>query len=736
MENENSIPDSRMKISRNIKNLYLDPNNYRFVDNSDYIKVSDNKVVDEKIQNRTRSFLEGNKREKLKDLIESFRANGFLKVDVIQARDLGNNNYLVIEGNRRVAALKTLQEDYRRGVDIGKLDPQIFSSVPFEIHDNDDKMNHLIIMGLKHISGNKKWAAINQAQLIHDYLSSYWDNKDEYHTKEIELCSSLAITKQKLRMSQRAYHLILSYKDSDFGDQFTSDMYSIFEEIVKRPVIKDWLQWNEDDYIAYNKANEERIFSWISKIEESSENDSNEEDEEETREPIITKAFEIRDLASFINDENALAVLEERKSVGRALQESGIGDRNSIDRSLTTLKENVRSVRRFTDILEDEDYSKLALLKEDLEDIIPRRVKLDVISSNVINCFQVGHIVHFSEITVGNFKKLKNFKIKNLRRINILAGPNNSGKTTILEAIYLLCNQNDIGGLFQLIKSRSKISGIDPKYLEILLAEQFDIMGSFNNCNVKLEIEKYQDGAIEKYDDYITSVKAIGQIEDTMNSTIIHTYEKNNMKREFINIQHLCNSLFSSPYCFDIDKLIKIYNSTIESKLDGRMTFDLVMEFIRKIDPEINSIMLTEVDGEKKFVVDSQKFQDRNIDLTSYGEGLIRIFELSLCFASCKNGVLLIDEFETAIHYKLLLDFTKFVQELSEYFNVQVFLTTHSKECIDAFVKNKYNNNQISAYLINSLPEIMEARYISGEDLEYTVDSIALDIRGGAIDED
>ena len=103
-------------------------------------------VVDDKIQRRTRSFLEGNKREKIKDLMESFKVNGFLKDDVIQARDLGNNNYLVIEGNRRVAALKTLQEDYRRGVDIGKLDPQIFSSVPFEIHDNDDKMNHLIII--------------------------------------------------------------------------------------------------------------------------------------------------------------------------------------------------------------------------------------------------------------------------------------------------------------------------------------------------------------------------------------------------------------------------------------------------------------------------------------------------------------------------------------------------------------------------------------------------------------
>ena len=46
----------------------------------------------------------------------------------------------------------------------------------------------------------------------------------------------------------------------------------------------------------------------------------------------------------------------------------------------------------------------------------------------------------------------------------------------------------------------------------------------------------------------------------------------------------------------------------------------------------------------------------------------------SFIFAACRNGVLFIDEFETAIHYSLLLEFTKFTQQLAERFNVQVFL--------------------------------------------------------------
>lgn len=103
------------KRSYNLKNLFLDPNNYRFVDNENYKKIDEKDLLDINIQKRTRNFIEGNKRENIKDLIASFKANGFLDVDVIQVRDLGNNQYLVLEGNRRVTALKALQEDYEKG---------------------------------------------------------------------------------------------------------------------------------------------------------------------------------------------------------------------------------------------------------------------------------------------------------------------------------------------------------------------------------------------------------------------------------------------------------------------------------------------------------------------------------------------------------------------------------------------------------------------------------------------
>jgi len=64
-----------------------------------------------------------------------------------------------VEGNRRIAALKYLSSEFDlRSSDLGKLDSSIFSKVPVVLYNDADDIHHLTLMGLKHISGNKKWA--------------------------------------------------------------------------------------------------------------------------------------------------------------------------------------------------------------------------------------------------------------------------------------------------------------------------------------------------------------------------------------------------------------------------------------------------------------------------------------------------------------------------------------------------------------------------------------------------
>lgn len=720
------------KRSYNLKNLFLDPNNYRFVDNENYRKINEKDLLDLNIQRRTRSFIEGNRRDNIKDLIASFKANGFLDVDVIQVRDLGNNQYLVLEGNRRVAALKALQEDYEKGLDIGNLNPAIFKSVPFEIHSNEDNKKHLIVMGLKHISGNKKWSALNQSKLIYDYLIEYW-NSDLYFKKEEELCDSLGVTKQKIRTSQRAYFLILEYLKSDFGDQFTSDSYSIFVEIIKRPTIKDWLEWDDSEFKSLNKINQDRLFTWISKVEDIDSDYLLDEEKEEYKElePIISKSIEIRDLSIFINNEIAINEMEKYRSVSRGLLASGEIDKQNYEKTLTELTRNLQNLRVYKDMLSSEDIDEIENLKNTFIDILPKKSSLNIIQGNVSICFEHGKNTHFSSINIEQYRVLNQFKIENLNRINIFAGFNNTGKTSLLEAIYLLTKQNDIVSFLELIKLKNKMYELSPIWLNKIFTKDINMSARYNSTNVSVNLSKFEAKDIDKKDDYITSYKLLSKIEQDEMENTIHTFAYQSLKRENEQVKNLCNAILKSPYFYNLEEVLKTHDKSVRLKDEnGKTAIELIVDFLKNIDKDIKYIELTSVDENiKRFIVDYENSLE-NFDITNYGEGLQRIFEIALSFAYCKNGVICIDEFETAVHYSLLVGFTELIQELAVKFNVQVFLTTHSKESIKAFIENDYKNEDISFYtLVRNKENKIQTVYYDSNELQNSIEQ-DLELRG------
>lgn len=742
-----NIEPVRARISKNLKNLFLDPNNYRFVDNDQHKPVSDKDLLDATIQRRTRVFIEGNRQENIRDLIASFKANGFLDVDIIQVKDLGDNNYLVLEGNRRVTALKALQEAHEKGFDIGKLDPGIFRSVPFEIHDNDDVEKHLIVMGLKHISGNKKWSTFNQSKLLFDFLQPYQDKpRDEYLAKEDELINSLGISKTRLRSMLRVYNLINSYKSSEYGEQFEPNMFGIFEEIIKKPAIKSWLDWNDNGYYARDLSNLERLFSWISKTEEYVEPDVLGDDEDEVNEgeyiefePIITKSLEIRDLALFINNYDAIKVMEDERSLARGLVSSGSVNQQIYKNALNKLGDSLKDLNLYRNLIAHEDSKFLDEAKEQLIQIIPKQSSINIEDGNFTTNFEYGVREHFKSIYIEKYKFFKKFKLDKFNKINIIAGFNNAGKTSLLEAIYLLTQRNDISSHFNLIRQKNKITTLTPTLLNALFQDKIDIQGEFDNSTVSVEMLKYDDASIDKQDDYIASYKLNSSVDGESVNNTVHTFMHERMRRNADQVSHLCSSSFKSPYFYDIDELLKDYNKSLGANLiskeiqnneEIRSAISLVVDFLNKIEPTIKDVRFTEDMDLKRFIVESSFDIDRNFDLTSYGEGIQRIFYIALSFAACRNGVLFIDEFETAIHYSLLLQFTRFTQELSERFNVQLFLTSHSGECISAFLENGYKNEDITGFQLSKKDGKVQVKSAEGERFGYLVKNVDLDIRG------
>jgi AAA15 family ATPase/GTPase len=340
--------------------------------------------------------------------------------------------------------------------------------------------------------------------------------------------------------------------------------------------------------------------------------------------------------------------------------------------------------------------------------------------------FQEHIEAHFSKLLVSNYKCLQNLNLSKLSRINLVTGINNSGKTTLLEAIYLLCRQNDFFGLLEVIRRRGKMAEdqINPEWFVDQIPEAIDISGQFNHSDSNIKIKHYEEenSHIDK-SHYLESVEISSRYATTSLKSLTRIFKGRDRETQADRIKILCPSVFSSPFFLnEPHRYAQFYYNSVRFK-----SLSKIVQFIReKVVGTIEDIRLA--DEMQRFLVSDSMFKE-TLDLTGYGEGLQRIFFISLLFASAQNGIILIDEFENAIHTDLIAQFAELIDELSTRFKTQVFLTSHSKECLDAFVKNMPQINDLSACALVEKEDRIVAREFTGKMFRRLVEAGNVDLR-------
>jgi hypothetical protein len=116
----------------------------------------------------------------------------------------------------------------------------------------------------------------------------------------------------------------------------------------------------------------------------------------------------------------------------------------------------------------------------------------------------------------------------------------------------------------------------------------------------------------------------------------------------------------------------------------------LVTDALRTIEPDIERIATITTDvrrlefGDRGGIVVKCRGSDQRIPIGSMGDGLWRILGLALALVSAENGILLVDEIDTGLHFTVLERMWKLVDETSRRLGVQVFATTHSRDAYES----------------------------------------------------
>lgn len=329
---------------------------------------------------------------------------------------------------------------------------------------------------------------------------------------------------------------------------------------------------------------------------------------------------------------------------------------------------------------------------------------------------------------VRNFRLFNHLDLPRLRRVNLIAGKNGSGKSALLEAVRLYASNAAPGVLTDLVLSKKeywspKEPGFDEPasgqvlrhlfcghQLPELNAEGIRIGESAEEqCHLTTEAYVQLEGG---YVQRVPSPQPVMAKDEPLMGSPLTTkdikklsddisfrdrylvLEYKGQTHPLVNLDKRLKDQPRSahdhsryavqvvrPRSADPNELASLWDKTVLTSLEAE-----VIAGLQLIERDINRLSF--VDAED-FRVRIPMVQHRDspepLSLQSFGEGILRLFDILLSLVNAKNGILLIDELENGLHYKIHPQVWDLIFRLSQKLNVQIFATTHSWDCIRGF---------------------------------------------------
>lgn len=341
-----------------------------------------------------------------------------------------------------------------------------------------------------------------------------------------------------------------------------------------------------------------------------------------------------------------------------------------------------------------------------------------------------GKLLMLSSFQIENFRLFQHLEVGKLSRVNLVVGRNNAGKSTFLEALELYASNASANVLLDLVESRQEtwFSEAQPHSQDFLgnpirhlffghqlpgIGEAGISLGEINS-HEKLHIgaaayqnKSDEEGTIRRIripefqiDEEVSNIEFFLVAEEGEKSRRLFRLDRDvrDIRRttrvlygrqepefkyiwQLVSTDNMPNRKLAALW--DLTSLTNLESEIIAALglIDERVSGVAFVEDISKGRSNDNRIPLVKIEG-----------IDEPLPLKSMGDGITRLFHIIVALVNARNGLLLIDEFENGLHWSVQPKVWDIVFQLSERLNVQVFATTHSRDCLEGFDNawNKY----------------------------------------------
>lgn len=300
----------------------------------------------------------------------------------------------------------------------------------------------------------------------------------------------------------------------------------------------------------------------------------------------------------------------------------------------------------------------------------------------------------FKNIEIKNFRGIDHLKIEDFSRVNVFLGQNNSGKTTMLEAIAMLMSMSnpDVPQAINAVRARKPFSNfIDVQYffnnLDVttppeVKAELSD--GSFRHLTLALSYvfdeladpksePQQQMGAVK----YVNTLEMNFEIAKGTTRQSHKSWLRVNPQGLVVNRKVADGYLENKRAWLTPSDLMTSNLANDLAELFKRNRKDTILALLKLFDTRINSIEILTDDIYIGFEGMSQM-----LSVSMMGDGLRRYLNIVASAANPLIDILLIDEIDNGLHYSVYKKLWQALFALAEASNKQIFVTTHSKETL------------------------------------------------------
>ena len=305
-------------------------------------------------------------------------------------------------------------------------------------------------------------------------------------------------------------------------------------------------------------------------------------------------------------------------------------------------------------------------------------------------------------MTIKNFRVFRELNVEKLGSINLFTGQNNAGKTTLLEAMFLLSGAGNPEMAINANVLRGSVNGNGVPAAAPLWKELFanlDVSKAITLTAMHRSLGelllKVEPGPPQE----VTSITPTNGNDNPPSATTNVSNERSlsfSFSRQGEQVTQGSIRLSGSglevsrpmvDVPFPATILVSRSGSAQEDarhlgRLRRKKRGDLLLEALRIVEPKLQSIEDNSASGTPMIWGDVGL--PELVPLPVMGEGMTRIARIVLAISSTPNGLVLVDEIENGLHHSVLEKFWQVVETAARQFDVQVFATTHSFECAQA----------------------------------------------------